>query len=154
MHRKPILAVAIAVFFILAGCGGGDPAAGPGATEDRQPYAGIGPNETLHFTGTEPFWGGEVAGGTMRYATPENPDGSAVAVDRFAGNNGVSWTGMMGGAEFTLAVTPGRCSDGMSDRSYPFVAMLDLGGETREGCAWTDAKPFTGGEEAARQGSD
>ena len=36
------------------------------------------------------------------------------------------------------------CSDGMSDRSYPFTVTLMVMGEQREGCAWTDKQPFSG----------
>lgn len=129
---------------LLTACDGGEPTNIPGSEEDTRPYSGIGEGETVRFTGNEPFWGGEVAGGMLTYATPENSGGEAIPVERFAGRNGVSWSGSLDGAPFTLAVTPGECSDGMSDRSYPFVAMVSIGGEDREGCAWTDARPFTG----------
>jgi uncharacterized membrane protein len=43
-------------------------------------------------------------------------------------------------------ITPGVCSDGMSDRTYPFVATLRLGDETRNGCAWSENSPFVGPE--------
>ena len=142
--------MAFAAMAMLAACtGGGDPGNIPGDTGDSAPFAEIGPNDRLQFTGTEPFWGGEVTGGTLIYSTPETPDGHAFEVQRFPGRNGVSWTGTMDGREFTLAVTPGQCSDGMSDRTYPYFAMLDLGEEDREGCAWTDAKPYSGGEAAS-----
>ena len=35
------------------------------------------------FTGTEPFWGGQVANGALTYTTPENEVGDMVAVERF-----------------------------------------------------------------------
>jgi uncharacterized membrane protein len=41
-------------------------------------------------------------------------------------------------------VTRGACSDGMSDREYPFTVTLQVGEEKRMGCAWTDKMPFTG----------
>jgi uncharacterized membrane protein len=119
---------------------------GIGDTEDTRPYAGIGEEEVLHFTGTEPFWGGEVADGTLTYSTPENIDGTQIAVERFAGRNGLSFSGTLEGAEFVMAVTPGACSDGMSDRTYPFTVTLQVRGEQRQGCAWTDAQSFTGPE--------
>ena len=127
----------------LAACQSGGES-GAVDTSDPQPYSGIGADETVQFTGTEPFWGGEVSGGMLTYSTPDNQQGESIAVERFAGRNGVSWTGTLGDAPFTLAVTPGDCSDGMSDRAFPFAAMAEIGGETREGCAWTDAQPFTG----------
>ncbi len=33
-----------------------------------------------------------------------------------------------------MTVTPLACSDGMSDRSYPFTVTLKLGEDLRNGC--------------------
>lgn len=107
-------------------------------------YDGIAASETVHFTGTEPFWGGEIAGGNVLYSTPENIDGTSFPVERFAGNNGIAFSGTMDGTKFDLTVTPGECSDGMSDRTYPFTATLVIGAEQRNGCAWTDRQGFSG----------
>lgn len=117
-----------------------------GSSGPTPAFDGIGASETVQFTGTEPFWGGKIEGAVAQYATPVNPDGKTFPVTRFAGLNGMSFSGMLDGAKFDLMVTPGTCSDGMSDRSYPFTATLQIGGETREGCAWTASKPATGGE--------
>jgi uncharacterized membrane protein len=119
---------------------------GPGDTENTRPYAGIGEHEVLRFTGTEPFWGGQVTAGTLTYSTPENIDGTGMPVERFAGRNGLSFSGTLDGATFVMAVTPGECSDGMSDRTYPFTVTLEVGPEQRQGCAWTEAQSFTGSE--------
>ncbi len=116
----------------------------PGDGESRQPYAAIAQDEVLHLAGNEPFWGGEVGGGTLTYLTPEHPDGVRVAATRFAGRNGISFSGTLDGADFMLAVTPDACSDGMSDRAYPFAATLEIGEDTRNGCAWSDRHPYTG----------
>lgn len=136
---------------LLAACQ--PPGAGtavPGDTSDTRPYAGIAPEEVLHFTGTEPFWGGEVAGGVLTYATPENPQGAAIAVERFAGRAGLSFSGTLDGEALDMTVTQGSCSDGMSDRRYPFVVTLRLGGAMRSGCAWSDAHPFSGPPQEGR----
>jgi len=82
----------------------------------------------------------------LTYATPENIDGTAIAVERFAGRNGLSLSGALDGAPFDMAITPGECSDGMSDRTYPFIVTLEVAGEQRRGCAWTDSTPFSGPE--------
>jgi len=50
----------------------------------------------------------------------------------------------MEGAAVTITLTPGACSDGMSDRTYPYVATIALGDETLRGCGYTDRQPFTG----------
>jgi uncharacterized membrane protein len=108
------------------------------------PFAAIAADETIRFTGTEPFWGGTIRAGEMLYSTPENQEGQAIAVSRFAGNNGLGFSGSLDGRAVDLTVTPGSCSDGMSDRTYPFTVTLRLGEEQRSGCAWTDRTPFTG----------
>jgi uncharacterized membrane protein len=112
--------------------------------EDTASYSGIAADDKVHFTGTEPFWGGEVSAGVLTYTTPENQAGDTIAVDRFAGRHGISFSGQLGDRPFVLAVTPGQCSDGMSDRTYPFTVTLQVKGEQREGCAWTDKQGFSG----------
>ncbi len=97
----------------------------------------------VHYTGTEPFWGGEVRGNSLTYSTPENVDGALLTVKRFPGRGGLSFSGELEGESFDLMVTPGQCSDGMSDRTYPFVATLQVAEDTRYGCAWTDVQRFT-----------
>ena len=119
---------------------------GSGSTVAR--FDGIGPQETVRFTGTEPFWGGEILGTRARYTTPENPDGSAFSVTRFDGNSGAGFSGLVDGQRFDLTITEGSCSDGMSDRSYPFTATLMIGAQQRRGCAWTDRQPASERHEA------
>jgi len=134
----------IPLLLLLAACGSGGPGAGlPGDAGSREPFSGIAVDETLHVTGAEPFWGGEATRSTILYSTPEDPYGLHIAVERFAGRNGVSFSGRFRGKDFVMAVSPGRCSDGMSDRVYPFHVVLKVLDETREGCAWSDAHPFT-----------
>ncbi|KLE34747.1 COG3650 family protein [Aurantiacibacter luteus] len=127
---------------LLAACGTGSGTGTgqdvPGDGSDSRPYAGIAEGAVLRLVGTEPFWGGTIAGGTFTYTTPENQAGEAAAVTRFAGRGGLSFSGTMGARQLDLVVTPGACSDGMSDRTYPFVATLQLGGEQRQGCAWRE----------------
>ena len=115
----------------------------PGDTSDMRAYDGIHADEGVQFTGTEPFWGGRVSGTELTYSTPENPDGEPITVKRFAGRAGASWSGTWHDQPFRLAVTEGTCSDGMSDRTYPFTATLLVAGEQRQGCAWTERLSFT-----------
>lgn len=131
--------------FALAACqaGGTSGSSIPGDRSDTKPYDGIAADEIVHFTGTEPFWGGEVAGEKLIYKTPETPEGESIVVGRFAGRGGMAFNGTLRGMAFTLAISPGTCSDGMSDRSYPFLAMLKIGDAVRSGCGWTDKQPYT-----------
>ncbi|HWK42534.1 MAG TPA: hypothetical protein VNR60_11450 [Croceibacterium sp.] len=113
---------------------------------DSHPYAEIAEAETLRFIGTEPFWGGQVANGSLLYTTPEDESGQTIKVERFAGRGGLSFNGELNGASLVMTATPSQCSDGMSDRTYPFAVVLKIGGETRNGCAWSDIHPFEGPE--------
>ena len=139
-------ALLLAVLPALAACqqDAGTSANVPGGGKPTVAYDGIAQGDTIRFTGTEPFWGGSISGAMLTYSTPENPDGQTFSVERFAGNGGLGFTGKMDEAAFNMAVTPGDCSDGMSDRTYPFVVTLQLGEQTRNGCGWTDSQPFKG----------
>ena len=114
----------------------------PGDSADSRPFSSIGADETLRFTGTEPFWGGEVRGASMVYRTPDDDDGRSIAIRRFAGRGGLSISGRLDGHDLDLMITEGECSDGMSDRRFPFEATLRIGKDIRSGCAWTDGRPY------------
>jgi len=118
----------------------------PGSVEDAQPFHQIAPDEVIRFVGTEPFWGGRVAGDRLIWSTPENIDGQEIVVTRFAGRGGLSFSGMLDGQQFDMAVSPADCSDGMSDARYPYAASVMLGERNLSGCAYTDRQGRTGGE--------
>lgn len=126
---------------ILAGCQSNSESV-PGDADDSRPWSAIAPDETVQASGTEPFWSVRVERGQMIYTAPDLPEGQEIAVTRFAGRGGLSFSGERDGNVWTLAITQGVCSDGMSDRSYPFTATLADGVTTRQGCAWSAAKPY------------
>ena len=123
---------------LLISCGGSENGGVPGNTGDQSAYSGIPENAVIALYGTEPFWGGRVNGSTLTYTTPENIAGTPIPVTRFAGRGGLSYSGEWEGQVVDLIITPGECSDGMSDRTYPFNATLQIGGEQRHGCAAPD----------------
>jgi len=123
-------------FVLLAACQQGGDENLPGNSDDDQPYSGIAEDAVLELTGTEPFWNATISGNAMVWRNPEKADGESVAVERFAGRGGLSFSGELGGAPLDVLVTPGTCSDGMSDRTYPFTATIQMGREQRNGCAW------------------
>ena len=137
--------LSILPLLLLVACRGHGGTKDPTGANGTKPtnYAGIGEGETLHFSGTEPFWGGSVTGTALTYTTPDKPAGTAIPVHRFAGNNGLAFSGTLDGAAFDMAVSEGQCSDGMSERSYPFTVSLQIGAEKRSGCGWTDKRKFT-----------
>ena len=134
---KPYL-TALGFAALLSACAGDDGSV-PGDAEDMQPFAQIGEQERVNFAGTEPFWDGSVVAGQLTWSTPENIDGTIVSVTRFAGRGGLSFSGTLEQRSLDLTVTPGDCTDGMSDRIYPLVATVSLGEEILNGCAWRDS---------------
>lgn len=146
MTLRRTATVAALLILALSACGpkrGAENGGVPGDADSSKVFSGIAPNETVHFVGTEPFWGGTVQGTALTYTTPENQPGAHIDVKRFAGRHGLGFSGTLESQVFDMTITPGTCSDGMSDRSFPFTTTLKLGEEVREGCAWTDAQPFS-----------
>lgn len=132
----PALAV-----LLLAAC---SPARQDGIDPKGQTFDAVAPDETVTLTGTEPFWAVTIDGERARYSNPDHPEGFDFTVSRFAGNNGLGFSGTLFEEPFTATLTPGDCSDGMSDLTYPFVATIALGEETLPGCGYTDRQPYTG----------
>ncbi|WP_427969260.1 COG3650 family protein [Altererythrobacter sp.] len=130
---------ALVLALALGGCNS-SPQPKPG---DVPVFDGIGEEEVVRLSGTEPFWSATIQGDVLTYSTPENIDGDAVAVTRFAGNGGLGFSGELGGKPLQVAVTPGTCNDGMSDRTYPFTATLTLGEAILFGCGYSDSNPYS-----------
>ena len=125
----------------LAGCG-----AGNSEIEDAEAFSGIADDEVVSLAGTEPFWNVEIEGDEATFSSPENLEGTSFPVERFAGLNGISFSGRLEGESFDAMVTPGDCSDGMSDRTYPYTVTISWGTDQLVGCGYTDRQPFTGPE--------
>ena len=142
MNLQPIALTMLAMS--LTACQSEGMSSAPGTSAEG--FTEIGPDETVEFTGTEPFWGGSVSGTRLTYTKPENIDGTTIEVKRFTGQGGLGYSGSLDGASFDMTISAGVCSDGMSDRTYPFTVTLKIGDETRRGCAWTEANSFEGPE--------
>lgn len=131
---------------LLAGCS----ETPGGISRDSQPFEQIAEDAKISVGGTEPFWALAIYpttnGYEARYSAPELPEGETFPVTRFAGNNGLGFSGKWAGAPVNVAITPGDCSDQMSDRTYPYTATVQLDEVTLFGCAHTDQEPFAEGE--------
>jgi len=136
-HRCVLLALLLPV-----ACSSGNDAIDP----DGSTFDAVAPEEVVTLAGTEPFWNVRIAEGEAVWMTPGNPGGTRFAITRFAGNNGLGFSGTLNDQPFNATLTPGDCSDGMSNRTFPFVTTIALGGETLMGCGYTTGQPFTGDE--------
>jgi len=56
-------------------------------------------------------------------------------VVRADGAESVMFTATIDGQVLQILVTPGSCSDGMSDNTYPWTVERTLGEDTVSGCA-------------------
>lgn len=141
--RPPLRLPLLAALALAAAC---TPAKTDGIDPEGKAFDAVAPQEAVTMLGTEPFWNLAVTGDEGLWTTPDNQLGTTLTLKRFAGNGGLSFSGTLDGKPLTATLTPGQCSDGMSDRSFPFVATIALGGETLRGCGYTDSQRFTGPE--------
>lgn len=89
----------------------------------------------IRLLGTEPFWSIDISGTEMHYTTPDNDPGEHFQVEReLLADGGVRYTGEDGITAFSVEVTPGACSDGMSDETYAYRAEFQLGRQIQTGC--------------------
>lgn len=85
----------------------------------------------LQAAGTEPFWGLSIRPDGLILT---RPDHAAVR----AANPGPAYDGKTAvwtAPELTATLTPTHCSDGMSEREYPYAAVVVVAGVTLKGCA-------------------
>lgn len=118
-----------------------EPVAAPVAPASEAPMAKRAPGQenadllqVFRAFGTEPFWNVNVEDGTLTYSTPEDQQGVAMQGTRRALADGVEIAGSHDGKAFTLTVTAGTCSDGMSDNTYTMVSSFRYGDLDLKGC--------------------
>ncbi len=131
---------------LLAACepeapGGGaapPPADAPAAKSSdtaRKPDATAPASEQdIVAIGTEPFWRLDVKSGELVLTRPDSAVVRVYPDDFSAGGGTGVWTGQAGDQTLVARLTHERCSDGMSDRVYPYRAEVTLGDLTLKGC--------------------
>jgi len=100
--------------------------------------------ERFTAVGTEPFWAAQVDGARLTYTTPEDQVGQAIAIARRGERDLVELRGNLDGKPLALTVSPGPCSDGMSDTVYPFAVVRRWGEDEQHGCARTQPQSQPG----------
>jgi uncharacterized membrane protein len=84
----------------------------------------------LNLTGTEPFWGVQIRKDRITLTRPDHPDISTRNPGVSISGETASWNA----GEMTITLKPADCSDGMSDRRYPYAAEVKVGNEVLKGC--------------------
>lgn len=112
---------AIAAMLMTAGCA-------------SVPPAGDFPGR-LRALGTEPFWSIEIDGNRIAYSTADQPEKRVAQLTRRSSPSGLVLDGALDGRRIEIAIMRGACSDGMSDREYPYRTSVRLGAALLKGCA-------------------
>jgi uncharacterized membrane protein len=115
----------------------------PAAPQDRPTPAPAAPPPApaayagdFDVRGTEPFWAVEIREGGLTLQRPGRPPAAGANPGPRTSGGGAVWSTTVDGQ--ALAVTlreDAACSDGMSDRAYPYAAVVVFGSETWRGCA-------------------
>ena len=137
---RPSLIVALAVI-PLAACASTPPSAARGPV-----LAGVDLSRPLAVLGTEPFW--DVAlSDDMRFTSTEEPEQRAPRPrPERVGETVVFRSRVSDGRALVLTLSPEECSDGMSDRTFPLAAVVQLGDAAFRGCAATKSALERAGE--------
>ena len=140
MRPVPLVLVASAALAGLgmAGCYDRNDAK-PKAAPQPQAAAvlgGVDLGKPVRALGTEPFWGVEITPDALIYTRVDQP--TQRAPNRGATVQGTvatfaSSTNLNQALNVVLIAT--ECSDGVSDRTYPLTARVEIGADTLTGCA-------------------
>lgn len=93
-------------------------------------------NEPLRALGTEPFWALDIDSSGLRFITPDDTSGMRFPpIAPIAAGDTMVWTGATERAAFDVRIWREQCSDGMSDRVYPYAARVRIDATDYRGCA-------------------
>lgn len=108
-----------------------EPASAPASTLSAE-YA-----VALDLNGTEPFWAMKIRRDAMSLERPErSPVMAPNPGARIEAGEAVWHTSAVGdGGALRVTLKPGNCSNGMSDKEFPYQATVEFGGERLMGCA-------------------
>lgn len=118
-------------------CQGIDTAlASPARTSDTAPTG------AFRAVGTEPFWSLDINGTGLGFTTPgDKMEINFPPISSMVTGDTLRWVGETERAPIDARVWPAHCSDGMSNRIWPYTAVVRIDGTTYRGCAERGARP-------------
>ncbi|HEX6315345.1 MAG TPA: hypothetical protein VFZ73_10825 [Gemmatimonadaceae bacterium] len=132
------LRITLAITVSLVACGGESSRTDASISTDttRSAGAAIVSALPLRALGTEPFWALDIETSELRLRTPDDTAGVQfpAGAPTIAGDT-ASWTAQRDTVAIEANVWPGTCSDGMSDRQYPYTVRVSVAGTLYHGCA-------------------
>ena len=140
-----LILVAAAAAFALTACNPQQQPAPPAEptppvepTPPKPELNGVDLTVPLRAVGTEPFWAMEISSTELKFSGADLPERTAAGGPPTMNEGEASWTGTTSdGVSLKATLTTGPCSDGMSDRTYPLTAKVEVGSERYNGCAAT-----------------
>lgn len=126
----------------------------PSETAPPMELGGVDLAGNISVLGTEPFWAVGFEGAEMVYSGVDRPEQRAPRpAPEVLGTTATWQTTTAQGNDLTVSLMATECSDGMSDRTYPLTAQVEIAGEDLIGCAaateWLHSTDETG---APREG--
>lgn len=136
MKRIMVYPLAAVAVLAVAACSS-EPA--KTTTEALPPPTLVGVNLDLPLSvmGNEPFWAIHIVDGAATYSDPEIMQGPSVRLGQpqVTGNTVVWKEESSQTSPLIITLTGTDCSDGMSDRTYPLSAKIEMGQRVLNGCA-------------------
>lgn len=119
----------------------------PAPAVEPRLLAGVDLDQPLRVLGTEPFWAVDITPQGLTYSGVDRPEQKAANPGPALQGTVAVWTAQTA-AKTPLVVTvmATDCSDGMSDRTYPLTAKVEIGGDNLTGCAASTAAIARSGE--------
>ena len=88
----------------------------------------------IDLTGTEPFWAVNIRRDGLTLTGVDRPKLTAPNPGPATGSKKATWDAPVAGGALRIELEELNCSDGMSDRTYPYTATVRIGDETLKGC--------------------
>lgn len=126
---------------VLAACSQGETeTSAPPAEAAPAVLAGVDLTRPLRAVGTEPFWGLEVTPQALNWSGIDQVVQTAANPGPGVQGTTATWRAETDkGALLVLTLIATECSDGMSDQTYPLTARVELGEQSFNGCAASQA---------------
>ena len=137
MKRSMTYPMAALAMMAVAACSPAPNAAGKTEAAQAVDLVGVNLDQPLSVLGNEPFWSIRIANGVATYSDPEMMQGPTAQLGQpqIMGNTAV-WKGNLSDQlPLIITLTGTDCSDGMSDRTYPLAAKVEMGQRVLSGCA-------------------
>lgn len=132
---KPLLTLAFCALALTACRPEADeppaPAEPAAAPEPAATPAPAGFSGDMNVIGTEPFWAVDIRAQALKLQRPDHETIEVANPGPVQEGGSFVWRS----GPLTVTLTEATCSDGMSDRVYPYAAAVEVDGEGLSGCA-------------------